>query len=94
MITIKLLGGARQALGESRISLNRYSASVSDLLEDLRVRANKPDLLQRENLIVAINEVDSCALQGDDTLAKDGDTVTILTVVHGGAQRIFDPLQC
>jgi tRNA threonylcarbamoyladenosine modification (KEOPS) complex Cgi121 subunit len=46
--------------------------------------------LQPNNLIVAVNGVDSAALQGQSTIAKSGDTVTVVTVVHGGADYTLD----
>jgi tRNA threonylcarbamoyladenosine modification (KEOPS) complex Cgi121 subunit len=36
-------------------------------------------------LIIAINGADSSALSGKDPVAKSGDVVTIVTVVHGGS---------
>jgi tRNA threonylcarbamoyladenosine modification (KEOPS) complex Cgi121 subunit/molybdopterin converting factor small subunit len=85
MITIRLLGGAKKAVGKSAVDLDRSSASVTEILQFLTGVSADPRFLQPNNLIVAINGVDSAALQGSQTLASSGDTVTIVTVVHGGA---------
>ena len=84
MITIRLLGGAKKAVGRAAVNLDRPSASVSDILDFLTTISVEPHILQRGNLIIALNDVDSASLQGNNTLVKSGDTVKIVTVVHGG----------
>ncbi len=84
MITIRLLGGAKKAVGRAAVNLDRPSASVSDILDFLTTISVEPHILQRSNLIIALNDVDSASLQGNNTLVKSGDTVKIVTVVHGG----------
>jgi len=85
MITIRLLGGAKKAVGKPAVNIEKPSASVSEILKFLQDISADSRLLQPNNLIVAVNGVDSAALQGENTVAKSGDTVTIVTVVHGGA---------
>jgi len=86
MIRVRLLGGAKKAVGgKASLNLDRSSASVLEILQFLQGMSVEPRLLKRENLIIAINGVDSAALQGAETLARTGDTVTVVTVVHGGA---------
>jgi sulfur-carrier protein len=84
MITIRLLGGAKKAVGKPAVNLDRPSASVSDILDFLTTISAEPHLLHRSNLIITLNDVDSASLQGHNTMVKNGDTVTIVTVVHGG----------
>ncbi len=90
MITVRLLGGARKAVGKQAVDIDKPSVSVSEILKFLQGISAEPKLLQPNNLIVAINGVDSAALQGENTVAKSGDAVTIVTVVHGGADYFFD----
>lgn len=90
MITIRLLGGAKKAVGKSVVDFDVPSASVMEILQFLNGISADSRLLQPRNLIVAVNGVDSGALQGQQTLAKSGDTVTIVTVVHGGAIYMLD----
>ena len=87
MITIRLLGGAKKAVGKSSISLDRPAASVAEILQFLSGVSTDSRILQPSNLIVALNGVDSSALHGPQTIAKSGDTVTIVTVVHGGTSH-------
>ncbi len=84
MIQIRLLGGAKKAVGRPLVELDRDSAPVSEILQFLQAIAPEPRLLQPGNLIVAVNGVDSAAVAGLDTVAKGGDEVTVVTVVHGG----------
>jgi tRNA threonylcarbamoyladenosine modification (KEOPS) complex Cgi121 subunit/molybdopterin converting factor small subunit len=90
MIAIRLLGGAKKAVGKPAVDLDRPSASVAEILQFLSSISTDARLLQPNNLIVAVNGVDSAALQGQQTLAKSGDTVTVVTVVHGGADHVID----
>jgi tRNA threonylcarbamoyladenosine modification (KEOPS) complex Cgi121 subunit/molybdopterin converting factor small subunit len=88
MISIKLLGGARKAIGKPEVFFERPSASLLEILEFLQAHSIRPDLLKLENLIIAINGVDCNVLQGHATEAKSGDQITIVTVVHGGSANI------
>lgn len=85
MITIRLLGGAKKAVGKPAVNIEKPSVSVSEILKFLQDISADSRLLQPNNLIVAVNGIDSAALQGENTVAKSGDTITIVTVVHGGA---------
>ncbi|MEO9362755.1 MAG: KEOPS complex subunit Cgi121 [Nitrososphaera sp.] len=87
MIRIRLLGGAKKAVGKPSVDLDREQASVSEVLTFLQGISQEPRLLQAGNLIIAINGVDSQVLSGPDTVARKGDTVTIVTVVHGGMDK-------
>jgi molybdopterin converting factor small subunit len=84
MIKIRLLGGAKKAVGSPSLEFDRPQATVSDVLAYLQNMSKEPRLLQPGNLIVAVNGVDSQAISGPGTQIKDGDTVTVVTVVHGG----------
>lgn len=84
MITIRLLGGAKKAIGKAAVGLDRQQSSVSDILKFLQGVSAEPKLLEPVNLIIAVNGVDSAALAGPATVVNGGDTVTVVTVVHGG----------
>lgn len=94
MITIRLLGGAKKALGgRPSVDFERTDASVSDILQFLQNTAADPRFLQMQNLIFAINGIDSSALQGEKTIVRSGDEVAVVTVVHGGA-LLLDGTTC
>lgn len=84
MITIKLLGGAKKAVGQSDVILDRPLASITEILKFLKEKAVQSKILDPNNIMIAINGADSAMFYGVDTIVKTGDTVTIVTVVHGG----------
>ena len=85
MITIRLLGGAKKAVGKSSAVIFQPRLSVSQILDLIGNDAREPGLLNPTNLLIAINGVESSSLEGYKTIVQSGDTVTIVSVVHGGA---------
>ena len=87
MIIVKFLGGAKRSFSSDTLSIDKNSISISDLLVFLQssVPKNMPPFDMR-NILVAVNGADSSALQGTETLVKDGDVVSIIPVVHGGSK--------
>lgn len=88
MITVKLLGGARKSFSSDKLDLSADSITISDLLDNLQksIPANLPQL-DPDNILVAVNGVDSSALQGKKTLLQNGDVVSIIPLVHGGRPK-------
>lgn len=89
MITVKLLGGAKKIFGKDLIQADFDGITIEKLFEYLlSVKpANSLDL-DTKNILVAVNGADSSALQGHDTILRKGDTVSIIPIIHGGAQRL------
>jgi sulfur-carrier protein len=87
MINVNLLGGVKKAVGKPSISLDEPSLSISEILMLLRRDAKQPRLLGPNNILVAVNGVETSSLDGNDTVVESGDTVTIVTVVHGGGPK-------
>ena len=89
MITIKLLGGAKKALSTDKLDFNKDTSTISELLDFLQTQISKNTrVLDVKNILVAVNGIDSLTLDGFETKIKDGDTVSIIPVIHGGNQRI------
>ncbi|SRR5579885_965146 len=87
MITVKLLGGAKRSFLSDKLSIDKNSMSVRDLLVHLQNLVPKDmSAFDARNILVAINGADSSALQGNETLVKDGDVVSIIPVIHGGGK--------
>jgi molybdopterin synthase sulfur carrier subunit len=86
MIKLKLLGGVKKAVGKPSVLLEEASISISEILTLLQRNVKEPRLLSPNNILVAINGIESSSLDGTDTVVESGDTVTIVTVVHGGSQ--------
>jgi len=88
MITVKLLGGAKKSLSTDKTEIKKDDLTVDELIESLQksIQKNMPPL-DVKNMLVAVNGVDSSALQGFATKLKSGDIVSIIPVIHGGSVR-------
>ena len=84
LITINLLGGAKKIIGASSIVFYRPIASIPEILAFLQENAVDSKILDSNNILIAVNGIESSALSGNDTVAKTGDVITIVSVVHGG----------
>ncbi len=84
MITVKLLGGARKIIGKEKISIERQSIKVNEILNMLRSMSPGSDNFNSTNMLIVVNGAESSILGGLDARVKDGDVVSIVPVVHGG----------
>jgi molybdopterin converting factor small subunit len=84
LINIKLLGGIKKTAGRSSLVFNKQIASISEVLTFLKDIVNDPKMLDTDNVLVTINGADSSMLSKDENILKTGDSVTIVTIVHGG----------
>ncbi len=84
MITVKFLGGARTALGRDRLQIERPDAKLYEILDTVRSLAPGNSVLSPNNLLVAVNGVESSVVGGLEATVRDGDVVSIVPVVHGG----------
>jgi len=88
LITIKFLGGAKKSFGTELISSELDNVAIRDLLAHLLSIKPKNTLdLDTKNILVAVNGVDSSALEGQNTVLHSGDVVSIIPIIHGGTQR-------
>ena len=88
MITINFTGGVRKSFDTDKIVLDKDNITVNQLIEYLI--GSKPKntaSFDGKNLLIAINEIDSSALDGYDTVIKQNDVVNIIPVIHGGSQQ-------
>ena len=89
MITVKLFGGAKKIFSTDQIIVNQDNLTIQELL-DFFVK-NKPENtndLDTNNLLVAVNGVDSSTLGGFLAKLKTNDIVSIIPIIHGGSTRI------
>ena len=84
MITIRLLGGVKKIIGEDSICIRQPLVKVSYVMDLLRRNATEPAKLNFDNIIIAVNGVDCSLLGGMDASAREGDEVTVVSIVHGG----------
>ena len=88
MISVKFVGGAKKSFPEEQLHIDKSDIPVQELLDlILKLKsANSPEL-DTKNILIAINGVDSSALDGVDTMVKNNDLVSIIPVIHGGASK-------
>jgi sulfur-carrier protein len=84
LITVRLLGGVKKIIGEDSICIRQPLVKVSYVMDLLRRNATEPAKLNFDNIIIAVNGVDCSILGGMDASAKEGDEVTVVSIVHGG----------
>jgi len=87
---VKLLGGAKKSFSTDTMLFEKNILTLSELINSLIQRKPKDTLeFDIANLLIAVNGIDSSALDGLDTKLEDNDVVSIIPVIHGGtASRI------
>lgn len=88
MILIKLVGGAKKSFSADKLKIDKSDISIKELL-DLLLELKPMDTpnLDIENILIAINGVDSSALEGKMTKIKNDDVVSIIPIIHGGSPK-------
>jgi len=85
---VKLLGGAKKSFSTDKIVLEKRVDTVNELITHL-IEIKPKDTLEFDtnNLLIAVNGVDSSALQGYDTKLNSNDEISIIPIIHGGSSR-------
>jgi len=84
LITLKLLGGVKFAVGKNSVVIDKSHSTVKEIIEELKNKAIEPKILNEKNLMVSVNGIDSSVTGGKETVIKTGDVITIVTIIHGG----------
>ncbi len=86
MIRIEFVGGAKKLFAAGTLDIDHQEISIGDLLEMLQgMRLEGTPYLDPRNMLVAINGSDTSVTGGMSSVARDGDTISIIPVIHGGA---------
>ena len=79
------MGGAKKSFSTDKILLEKTNLTITELLEHLtQIKPSDTLEFDTNNLLVAINGVDSSVLDGYSTSLKDNDVVSIIPIIHGG----------
>jgi sulfur-carrier protein len=84
LITLKLLGGVKFAMGNTSMVIHKSQATIKEIIEELKNESRHTKILNEQNLIITVNGVDSSITGGKETVIKSGDILTIVTIIHGG----------
>ena len=87
MINVNFIGGARKSFQTDSLEITQKIETISELITYLisRKPENTPDF-DGKNLLIAVNGVDSSALEGIDTKLNSNDVVNIIPIIHGGSK--------
>tara|TARA_Y100000590_G_scaffold102975_1_gene117082 strand:- start:10897 stop:11667 length:771 start_codon:yes stop_codon:yes gene_type:complete len=88
MITVNFTGGARKIFQTDSLVLENEINSISELITYLisKKPKNSPNF-DGKNLLIAVNGIDSSALDGMNTRLKSNDNVNIIPIIHGGSKN-------
>ena len=88
MVSVKLVGGAKKSFSTDQLELDFDDITIQNLLEKLvEIKPENTPTLDTNNILIAINGVDSSALDGKETRIKNSDLVSIIPVIHGGSNK-------
>ena len=87
MIIVTFTGGSRKSFQTDSLKITENTNTISELIKYLIAQKpeNSPDF-DGKNLLIAVNGIDSSALNGNDTKLKSGDVVNIIPIIHGGSK--------
>jgi len=87
MTTVNFTGGARKSFQTDSLNISENLNTISELITYLieHKPKNTPDF-DGKNLLIAVNGVDSSALDGTDTKLNSNDIVNIIPIIHGGSK--------
>ena len=86
MITVNFVGGAKKWFNTSKLSIDKNGFNVKQLIQYLiEIKPKNSVEFNEKNLLIAINGVDSSALDGFETKLKTNDVVNIIPIIHGGS---------
>jgi len=89
LITVKLFGGAKKTFSTDQIIVNQDNLTIKELLDFLaKTKPKNTNEFDTNNLLVAVNGVDSSTIGGFSAKLKTNDVVSIIPIIHGGSTRI------
>ena len=85
MITVNFTGGARKSFETDSLKITKKICTISELIDYLisKKPENTPNF-DGKNLLIAVNGIDSSALDGNNSKLKSNDVVNIIPIIHGG----------
>jgi sulfur-carrier protein len=84
LITLKLLGGVKNAIGKNSIVIDKSQSTLKEIFEELKNKSKDARIIDEKNLMVSVNGIDSSVIGGKEAIIETGDIITIVTIIHGG----------
>ncbi|MFM9875170.1 MAG: KEOPS complex subunit Cgi121 [Nitrosarchaeum sp.] len=88
MILVKFVGGAKKSFITDQVQIDKSDIPLQDLIDlILQLKPENTPNLDVENILIAINGIDSSAIDGKSTIIKNNDLVSIIPIIHGGSSK-------
>jgi molybdopterin converting factor small subunit len=72
-------------MGYSSLLLEKQSASINEIVSFLEKTALESKAnFSMDNHLLVVNGIDSSLLDTNESLVQNGDTVTVVPIIHGG----------
>jgi sulfur-carrier protein len=84
LIKINFLGSIKKLIGHSNLQINEESANIKGIISYLENNYYSSNKINENEILVAINGIESSLLGGQNAKISSGDIVTIMSVIHGG----------
>ncbi len=78
------MGSIKKLIGHSNLQINEELSSVKGIICYLENNYYSKNKINENEILVAINGIESSLLGGHNAKISSGDVVTILSIVHGG----------
>ncbi len=92
LIQVNFFGGAKKSFGTQSIDFDFDNISINYLLQHLAKKIPDDAELDANNILIAVNGVDSSAIDGKKTILHSGDVISIIPIIHGGSANSFTVL--
>ena len=85
MNKIKIIGNISALCNTSEFSIDASGLTIKELLNEINSKFKlNNSIFLNENFLIAINNTEISALNGNDSIISSGDVVSIISVSHGG----------
>ncbi len=78
------MGSIKKLIGQSNLQINEDSSSIKGIISYLETNYYSHNKINEGDIMIAINGIESSVFGGYNATVSSGDTVTILSIVHGG----------
>lgn len=88
MVTVRFVGGMKKSFQLDQMELSVENIPLEKLISLLLEKKpkNTPDF-DTNNVLIAINGADSSAMEGNSTIIKKNDLISIIPIIHGGSGK-------
>jgi len=88
MVTVNFTGGAKKWFNLTHLTIDKHDLNIQQLLKHLiEIKPKDTIDFDNSNLLIAVNGIDSSALNGFETKLKPNDIVNIIPIIHGGSEE-------